>query len=295
MANIHLEFISCYLKAFKFCLSVLLVLASSMVYSQEKLIYSGVYTDSLIFKPEVHDTFRFAFYKDGTVRLMEDKVYITVYDYIDLSQKRLDYYLSVNKWGGTYEDDSLKIVYLYKDDISYKSITYQKLAFKESGGCFVYYGADNRYTSYWYQSDVTTYKYDKNGKCIQQVNYYEMYGSRDTSVYSNIFIYDDKERVTEMKSYRYDTLFRTYKYRYAQNYKTTETYRYDGMLVDSLEEYYNEGVLVKSINYEIRSTFHIEETLYFYNSLGLLRREEYYNTWLDRPRHMYKVRNYIYD
>lgn len=270
---------------------ILFLLLSIDCHSQTDIIYKGTYTDSFIYKSNLNDTYAFEMYPDGDFKLFEDEKTISVTNFIDKSRNILDYTLYIDKFVRANEYDSFKTIYYWNGSINYKSISLQKIAFRNSGGCFLY---QNKGTMYWYQYESSYYHYDKNKNCVKQISYFDFHVKRDTQRIRNIYRYNKNGQILEMKHFISDTLNEIYRYAYDSDYRKTEVFNNNAELINLREEFFKDKKLIRELIFN-NWTEYIKEILYTYNEKGLLKIIESYNLISNKKRDLFQIRTFKYN
>ena len=227
--------------------------------------------------------------------MTEDEYGYMIDYYKDAEKKVPDYSVWVDKrtWNSSYEMDSMKYVYQYHNKnstVPYGSVTLERLAFRQSGGCFIY---TNELCGVWYQMITNRYQNDDHGNCIAQVSYTDRHHQRDTSYYHTIYTYNSRDSIEKMEYYQRDTLQSMTTYAYGPGYKKTETYYWDRTLRERKEEYSEGGQLLKEIIYHPRDN-DTNTNIYTYDSRGRKLQMQTYLSSARADHELIRTRDYFY-
>lgn len=271
------------------------LLVTSNLNAQSNLL-KGYYLDTWKYKPERQDSVYFELYPDGTNKVFEDKESVLIDYYKDQNYKQPSLSIYVNKFVRNIVPDSFKQVFYYDaNNFNYKTISLEKIAFRQSGGCFVYKNQKNK--DVWKIRGIAYNQSNKNGDiiktklCSERENY-----RRDTTYYYYKYQYDDKKNIIQEESYLEDSLTTMVKYEYRKDYKKIEVYYSDKSLKMRTEKFYKEDLLIKEkIYHNYFSNKYTYDNEYTYNEKKCKVKMITYYSNEKRTNDLIRTRKYNYN
>lgn len=189
----------------KYTIYILFLLSFTTKLTAQDSILKGHYIDKWKYQPDRKDSVYFEIYPNGTNKVIDEKESVWIDYYKDEKFKKPSLSVYVNKFVRNNIPDSFKQVYYYDNkNFNYKTVSMEKMAFQESGGCFVYNNQKNK--DVWKINGISYNYSNKNGDiiktklCSERENY-----RRDTNYFYYTYKYDSEKNVIQKETYLEDS------------------------------------------------------------------------------------------
>lgn len=242
------------------------------------------------YRLDYNDSFKISYYKSGALKYEQNEKYEIWYTYIDSSKNDTLFssILTLPRFSFDKCRDSTRDLYKYQNGKLSEIYTYDKMCYKEDGGCFKY---DNTNAGKWHLTSRQFFKINEHKDYIEQ-NFISEYNNRfDTTIFTSDYTYDAQGRKTEDISYENGKFKSKVVYKYFDSVKREEFYYPEDTSARIITDYkYSNGQLVeKHFDRKYNSTTNTEKYLY------IKPNRLYSIEYLSDETNLYKVRKYFYE